>query len=366
MAIFKTVVKSGGASGETSVGHATPDKLIDYLKYTTTVDGDKILRTDAISAVNAGVDSFIWDCRAADARFNPGRGYNDLKYKHYIQGFAPEDSELMTRERCHELGTELARAKFGDFPVLVVTHYEQDAAEGKFHWHNHLLVYNCAVTDGHKINTSRAATWSQKRYVAAQAEREGLTRRGLILMPNGSIRSSQTESYTIAEKYIAKAGQARIDRDNELKTPKKTESRTFLTQKAELRLAIRAAAAHASSYAEFESRLRETYGIKTKESRGRISFLHPDRSATNGWIRGRALGGAYEKEAIVEAVAKRHELKRGAAHASTGTERGTIKRRLADIYAELYGAAEKTVPPDRREDTQTSSDRGSRRKGKHL
>ena len=48
---------------------------------------------------------------------------------------------------------------------------------------------------------------------------------------------------------------------------------------------------------EFQKLLKEKYGIDVKESRGRLSYLHPERSK---YISGRSLGSDYEKEHIKE------------------------------------------------------------------
>jgi hypothetical protein len=305
MAIFKAVVNPATGAG---IGHATPQKLEDYLKYEQERDerGLRKVKTEYVSAINADADDFSASCADVSARFNSCREYDSLKYKHYVQGFAPEDSYLMTEADCHALGAELAREIWGDFPVLVVSHYEQEVeGTGEYHWHNHFLVYNCAVTDGHKIDTSRTELWAQKLYVAAQAKAHALTQRGLVI-ENGELRSSRMdERESMAEKHVRLAGQANLDRENAASPKKEIRERTFMTQKAELRLAIRAARAKTSGLYELCRYLEEVYGVKTKESRGQLSFLHPDRVGSDrAWIRGKSLGDKYTKEAIVNGFNK--------------------------------------------------------------
>ena len=77
-------------------------------------------------------------------------------------------------------------------------------------------------------------------------------------------------------------------------TPRTT---VFHTQKQFLRDAILDIAAQAASMEEFQKLLKEKYGIDVKENRGRLSYLHPNRSK---YISGRALGSDYEKEHIKE------------------------------------------------------------------
>ena len=71
-------------------------------------------------------------------------------------------------------------------------------------------------------------------------------------------------------------------------SPRKT---VFQTQKDFLRSAIEDAAAVSSSQEDFQRLLMERYRITFKNSRGRFSYLHPDR---NKYITGRMLGTHYE------------------------------------------------------------------------
>ena len=309
MAIFKVITAPDG----TAIGHATPQKLEDYLRYELDEDGnikldfkgEPITRSNFISAINADDEDFTYSCRLTSARFNTNNDYADLKYKHYVQGFPPEDNELMTKDKCHALGVELAQTLWGDFPVLVVSHFEQEI-EGtdQYHWHNHFIVYNCAVTDGHKLDTSRAELRAQKRYVIAQADGNGLTKKGLVLDENGEIRkSTMPDRIDRAERYIEKHGQAVLNRTNSLLPNERIKQRTFMTQKAELRLAVQTARGKALNYEDFKQYLFKTYGVEVKESRGHISYRHPEREGYPGeWIRGETLGAEYTKESIINAI----------------------------------------------------------------
>ncbi len=279
----------------TNSGKGTPQKLEDYLKFKLNEDGEKIPRTDAVSAINASADDFSLDCEFIGAKFDTCNTYGSLKYKHYVQGFPPEDCTKMTRERCHELGVEAAKTLWKDFPVLVVTHYDKGEG-GEYCWHNHFAVYNCNVKNGRKLNTSGSELWAQKRFIAAQAEREGLTRKGLIL-ENGRIRNSTLEvKTTLAERKLRQRHQSGLNANG---------GGTFLTQKAELRLAILSAMRATDDYESFCNYLDKEYGIKTKESRGALGFLHPKRRGENrAWIRGKSLGEKYTKEAILNELEK--------------------------------------------------------------
>lgn len=390
MAIFKAATNRSGKA----IGRASPQKLEDYLKYKQDAsghflydeDGKRIPRTDLIGAINADADDFSFCCKEYASDFNVNRSFTDVKYKHYIQGFAPEDSERMTERRCHELGMELARTVWKDFPVLVVTHCDQLSDDGSYHWHNHFLVYNCNVTNGRKLDTSAAALKAQKRFVAAQADANGLSRRGLRIDENGRIKeSTRSERITLAEHHQAKRYAA---------DPKRIAEHNTLTQKAELRLAIRTAVRETETLTDFRAYLQNVYGVQTKETRGVLSYLHPDRAELpNGWIRGRTLGSAYSEKEIfsersvvygIEEFADRSEHRAGesaaGASASTETDFPTGERGAGDYVAAAGQAAagsDGTLDRDTalyrelfREDTganeQGRSDGERRSAGKHL
>lgn len=303
MAIFKVITSTDG----TSIGHATPQKLEDYLKYEQEngkfkldENGERIQRTSFVTAQNASAEDFAGSCRMLSSSFDTCNDYDSLKYKHYVQGFPPEDNELMSREKCHALGTELAQTLFPDFPVLVVSHFDQEIeGTGEYHWHNHFIVYNCSVTDGHKLDTSRTSLWAQKYFVVAQANGNGLTQKGLVLDKDGRIRpSTMPDKLDVTERHIQKNGQSRLDDKNKKLLPEQIKQRRFLTQKAELRFAVKMAQTACKDYNSFKAYLNDVYGVKVKESRGSISYLHPERNSVTGWVRGKKLGEAYTKESI--------------------------------------------------------------------
>lgn len=350
MAIFKAIVNT--RTGK-AIGRRSPKRLEDYLKYETDdwghvvrdEKGDPIPRDAIVSALNADGDNFALSCREIFAQYHVNQRRDSLQYKHYVQGFHPEDSERMDRETCHRLGEELARTVWKDFPVLVVTHFDQETEDGEYHWHNHFVVGNCNVHTGEKLCTTGAAMWGQKRFVAAQADAVGLVRKGLILQDGRILESKQGDRITSAEYQVAKR----------LKKQAKEQVRkqNALTQKAELRLAIRAAASQTTSFEEFRRYLKDVYNVETKETRGVISYLHPDRMDLGrgrgvGWIRGRSLGKSYEKEAIIDAYYEQHdrEIHRGRSDgANTGAAdtvaAGTNRSRAEDgnaVGTDLHAA----------------------------
>ena len=101
------------------------------------------------------------------------------------------------------------------------------------------------------------------------------------------------------EYRAAQRGQEKLDaRNRDIREAGATPRRTkFQTQKQALRDAISECVNESTSYEQFRSILFSRYQIKVKESRGRISYLLPDREKP---VRGRALGADYEKETILQ------------------------------------------------------------------
>ena len=75
----------------------------------------------------------------------------------------------------------------------------------------------------------------------------------------------------------------------------------FQTELQRLRDAINDVSASACSFEELQNGLREKYGITLKESRGRFSYLLPDRER---YITARRLGADFEKDHLLAVLEK--------------------------------------------------------------
>ena len=133
---------------------------------------------------------------------------------------------------------------------------------------------------------------------------------------------------TEREYWAQKKGQAVLDKQNapmfaEGITPRQTK---FETNKEKLRRTIRKALFTATSFDEFSSLLlREC--VTVKESRGRLSYLTPDRTKP---ITARKLGDDFDRATVLTL------LKQNAARAAeTPTIPRTIKDRLQAARAEI-------------------------------
>ncbi len=115
-------------------------------------------------------------------------------------------------------------------------------------------------------------------------------------LPNRSLERQQEPRHGTgvlgAEKGTGRAGQAEHPMLAEGITPRQTK---FETNKEKLRQTIRAALSAATSFEDFSSLLLRE-GVTVKESRGRLSYLTPDRTRS---ITARKLGDDFDRAAVL-------------------------------------------------------------------
>ena len=113
--------------------------------------------------------------------------------------------------------------------------------------------------------------------------------------------SPASEKISGKEFRAQQTGQRKLDKLNEEIQADGLEpaETVFQTQKQYLRNAIRSSANEADDLAGFSEILKNKYGVILKESRGRWSYLHPDRDK---YITGRALGSLFEKGSVLTLI----------------------------------------------------------------
>lgn len=137
---------------------------------------------------------------------------------------------------------------------------------------------------------------------------------------------------TDREYWAQKKGQAALDKQNapmiaDSITPRQTK---FETNKEKLRQTLRKALATAASFDEFSSLLLQE-GVTVKESRGRLSYLTPDRTKP---ITARKLGDDFDRAAVF-AVLEQNAARAAEAPARSPDPPRTIKDRLQVARAEI-------------------------------
>ena len=275
------------------------------MKPTLDENGRLIPREDyRISSLNCGGEDFAVACMRANLRYEKNQKREDVKSHHYIISFDPRDGtdNGLTVDRAQELGEQFCKEHFPGHQALICTHPDGHNHSGNIHVHiviNSLRIYEVPLLpymdrpadtrEGCKHRCTNAAMEYFKSEVMEMCHREGLYQIDLL---NGS-----KERITEREYWAAKKGQLALDKENAAREAagQPTKPTKFETDKAKLRRTIRQALSQATSFDEFSSLLLRE-GVTVKESRGRLSYLTPDRTKP---ITARKLGDDFDKAAVL-------------------------------------------------------------------
>ena len=275
------------------------------MKPTLDENGRLIPREDyRISSLNCEGEDFAVACMRANLRYEKNQKREDVKSHHYIISFDPRDGtdNGLTVDRAQELGEQFCKEHFPGHQALICTHPDGHNHSGNIHVHiviNSLRIYEVPLLpymdrpadtrEGCKHRCTNAAMEYFKSEVMEMCHREGLYQIDLL---NGS-----KERITEREYWAAKKGQLALDKENAAREAagQPTKPTKFETDKAKLRRTIRQALSQAASFDEFSSLLLRE-GVTVKESRGRLSYLTPDRTKP---ITARKLGDDFDKAAVL-------------------------------------------------------------------
>ena len=303
-------------------------------------NGRLIPREDyRLSTLNCGGEDFAVACMRSNLRYEKNQRREDVKSHHYIISFDPRDGpdNGLTIDRAQALGEQFCKEHFPGHQALVCTHPDGHNHSGNIHVHiviNSLrieevpfLPYMDRPADtkaGCKHRCTDAALRYFKSEVMEMCHREGLYQIDLL---NGS-----KNRVTDREYWAQKKGQAALDKQNAPMiaggiTPRQTK---FETNKEKLRQTLRKALATAASFDEFSSLLLQE-GVTVKESRGRLSYLTPDRTKP---ITARKLGDDFDRAAVF-AVLEQNAARAAEAPARSPDPPRTIKDRLQVARAEI-------------------------------
>ena len=292
-----------------------------------------------LSTLNCDGEDFAVACMRANLRYQKNQRREDVKSHHYIISFDPRDGpdNGLTVDRAQALGEQFCKEHFPGHQALVCTHPDGHNHSGNIHVHiviNSLrieevpfLPYMDRPADtkaGCKHRCTDAALRYFKSEVMEMCHREGLYQIDLL---NGS-----KERITEREYWAAKKGQLALDKENAAREAagQPTKPTKFETDKAKLRRTIRQALSQAGSFDEFSSLLLRE-GVTVKESRGRLSYLTPDRTKP---ITARKLGDDFDRAAVF-AVLEQNAARAAEAPARSPDPPRTIKDRLQVARAEI-------------------------------
>ena len=270
-------------------------------------NGELIPRKEYImDGINCNPFTFDMECRELNALYHKNESYDEIKSHHYIISFDPKDvtENGLTGEQAQQIGLEYARKNFPGHQALVCTHMDGHNESGNIHVHiviNSLRKYDverqdfmeraCDSRAGYKHHVSKDYLTHLKQSLMDICHREHLHQVDLL---------APAEKKITDREYRAKhRGQKKLDeRNSQILTDGLTPRKTvFQTQKEFLRTAIEEAATNSCSLEEFQRLLMEKYDIKLKTSRGRFSYLHPER---NKYITGRMLGTHYGADYLLK------------------------------------------------------------------
>ena len=332
MAILKHI-----ASKNADYGEAERYLIFQHDEYTQKPilddNGNMFLREEYyLDGINCDPFTFDAECRETNAFFHKNQSFNEIKSHHYIISFDPKDQEEhgLSGEQAQKLGVEYARENFPGHQALVCTH-----PAGHRHTENihvHIVINSLRIAEvpmlphmdrpadrkaGCKHRCTDAAMNYLKAEVMEMCHSEGLYQIDLL---NGS-----KERITEREYWAQKKGQAALDRANapiaaDGIAPRQTK---FETDKAKLRRTIREALAAASGFDEFAALLLR-HGVTVKESRGRLSYLTPDRTKP---ITARKLGDDFDRAAVLS-VLEQNAARAAEKPAAIAEYPGSIKDRL--------------------------------------
>ena len=278
------------------------------MKPTLDKNGRLLPRDDyRISSLNCGDEDFAIACMRSNLKYGKNQKREDVKSHHYIISFDPRDApdNGLTVDRAQALGEQFCKEHFPGHQALVCTHPDGHNHSGNIHVHiviNSLRIAEVPLLpymerpadtrEGCKHRCTDAAMEYFKAEVMEMCHRENLYQIDLL---HGS-----KNRITEREYWAKRKGQAALDKENASQAatgepPKQTK---FETDKEKLRRTIRAALSSAISFEDFSGKLLQQ-GVTVKESRGRLSYLTPDRTKP---ITARKLGDDFDRAAVLETL----------------------------------------------------------------
>ena len=325
------------------------------MKPTLDGNGQIIPRTGyLISSLNCGGEDFAIACMRSNLKYGKNQKREDVKSHHYIISFDPRDApdNGLTVDRAQQLGEQFCREHFPGHQALVCTHPDGHNHSGNIHVHiviNSLRIAEVPLLpymerpadtrEGCKHRCTDAAMEYFKAEVMEMCHRENLYQIDLL---NGS-KNRVTER----EYWAKRKGQAALDKENAShaaagEPPKPTK---FETDKEKLRRTIRAALSSAVSFEDFFGKLLQQ-GVTVKESRGRLSYLTPDRTKP---ITARKLGDDFDRAAILETLTQNAQDAARAAEKPTPRQeyprsiRSRLERAKATVNAPKQDSVQRMV-----------------------
>ena len=272
-------------------------------------NGNPVLRDEYyLDGISCDPYSFAMECEETNRLYGKNTEKSEIKQHHFIISYDPKDADEcgLTGEQAQLLSMEWAKKCIPGFQILVCTHMDGHNESGNIHTHiitNSVRKYDTGIDcygerlGDHKAGNKLHLTLDYLEYM--QKELMSICRRENLHQVD--LLSPASEKISGKEFRAQQTGQRKLHKLNEEIQADGLEpaETVFQTQKQYLRNAIRSSANEADDLAGFSEILKNKYGVILKESRGRWSYLHPDRDK---YITGRALGSLFEKGSVLTLI----------------------------------------------------------------
>lgn len=280
---------------------------IEYLEYEHTKTGElvkdeygiPVFREDfMIEGINCEPLSFHNECHSINELYKKNQKRNEVKSHSYIISFDPRDpvDNGLTMQDVQTFGIEFASKYLPGYQTIVCTHSDGNNGSGNIHCH--IVINSIRMMDVNReaymdqfmdnlAGGKHRCTPEFERFIKSKVM-EMCQLRGLYQV---NLLEPAPERINDREYYLNRRG-------------RELEGESYQTRKEFIRTAIRECAAQTNNPEEFRLIMQQKYEITVKESRGRYSFLLPDRERG---ITERQLGSIYTKS-FIEKVIRREEI----------------------------------------------------------
>jgi hypothetical protein len=253
------------------------------IKLSTTKNANALLkyaekRAEVSNSLDCDVDYVRNQFKATREIWGKSGG---IQAHHVIQSFKPDEVDP---QKANEIGLQLAEKLSKGHEVAVYTHTDKD------HIHNHIVINAVNYEDGRKFHAHGQEAIDRFRQVSDELSKE----HGLSIVEE---RSADVR-YTLAEQSLLEKGE--------------------FSWKDEIRTAIDSSKEQATSFEDFQERLKDQ-GIQATLRGKNITYEHLE---SNKKVRGSKLGLAYEKETILHGFERQVTREREAASSAATAERG--------------------------------------------
>ncbi len=259
-------------------------------------NGNRMLREEYyLDGMNCDPFSFDKECEMLNADHHKNQTRNEIKSHHYIISFDPKDvTECgLTGEKAQALGKEFAECFFAGHQALICTHTDGHNSSGNMHVH--IVINSLRKFDVERQDFMERSNDSRAGFKHHQ------TRELLTAMQKGLMELTEREG--LHQIDLLSPAPVKITEREYRKTQREQQSgkKSFQTKLQEIRDAVHAASSHAKNLEDFKDALLEDYGIMLRISRGRFSYLPPERER---YISARKLGTDFDQTHLLEVFEK--------------------------------------------------------------